>query len=448
MIMKNRKLYFFLIVAILTIVTAVIYFLEKTGYAQKDIFRYLYFIPIGIAAFYFGTAGGFYMGVTSTVIYIPILITDLEKNGLGAHNLEMLVTLFIFIFLGFTSGYLSEKNQKKKTDYHTLYRLSKAMTTNILTEKIYNDFLKTALKVTSAQRGVILVKDSNYFNIKAIFGYKEEDRYLLKTFNSEPQSTILNLVHSASKNLIVNNPVLDPRFIIPSEQYVNCKQFIILPIFEKNLKLGVLLLEGKKNDRPFTKEEVKILNTALATLCLVIQNNNLHNLATIDGLTNLYVHRYFEKRLELEIAESKRESHNLSLIMADIDKFKSINDTYGHQQGDLVLQEVAKIILRTTNQKSIACRYGGEEFAIILPELDKFGAAQQAEKIRSAIENQIFVLKETEVKITISLGVATFPQDTLYGKELVEKADQALYQSKQTGRNRVCISQINEGSKI
>lgn len=441
--MKRRKINFFISVIVLTLVTIFIYLLERTGYPQRDLFRYLYFIPIGYAAFYFGASGGFYMGIASTALYIPLLIADLDKTGFDSRSIEIQVTLIIFIILGFTAGYLFEKNQKKKTDYHILYRLSKTMTSSILPEKIYNDFLKTTLRILNALRGVILIKDNNYFFIGANLGYKEDERYLLKTFNSEPQSTILNLVYSTGKNLIVNNPSFDSRFTISREQSSLCKQFIVLPIAEKNSKIGLLLIEGKRNNNVFNKEEIKLLNTALSTLSLAISNINLHNLATIDGLTNLYVHRYFEKRLEREINDAKKNNHNLSLIMADIDKFKTINDTYGHQQGDIVLQEVARIIIKNSISDFVPCRYGGEEFAIICPKQDKFEAARYAEKIRQLIENHIFILKDTEVKITLSLGVSSFPADTSYAKQLVEKSDQALYQAKQTGRNRVCIDQTN-----
>ena len=188
------------------------------------------------------------MGVASSVVYIPLLFADLEANGLTSKSIELQATLILLVILGFTGGYLFETNQRKKTDYHTLYRLTRSMTNNVLPRKIYNDFLKIALKTMSANRGVILIKDNNYFDVKSICGYKEDEKYLLKTFNSEPQSTILNLVYSTGKNLVVNNPILDPRFAIPSDQRSKCGQFIILPISGKNTKLGVILIEGKRNN--------------------------------------------------------------------------------------------------------------------------------------------------------------------------------------------------------
>jgi two-component system cell cycle response regulator len=165
----------------------------------------------------------------------------------------------------------------------------------------------------------------------------------------------------------------------------------------------------------------------------------LKALAVRDGLTGLFNHREFYRRLEEEIERVRRYGHPCSLLMLDIDHFKKINDTHGHQAGDRVLRILANWIrseVRPTDQVS---RYGGEEFTIILPETPETEALKAAERIRKGIsECEITLLNGEELNVTLSFGVATFPNDAKSAEELVAHADRALYAAKDAGRNRVC----------
>jgi diguanylate cyclase (GGDEF)-like protein len=167
----------------------------------------------------------------------------------------------------------------------------------------------------------------------------------------------------------------------------------------------------------------------------------LRELAIRDGLTNLYNHRYFQELLDRELPRVERYSHDLSIIMIDIDHFKQINDTYGHPQGDLVLRSIAGVFDETIRKPDTSARYGGEEFVIVLPETDIKGAVTLAERLRQTIEKMQFNLDGKTVKITISLGVTTYvPVRVKKTKaEVIDAADRALYNSKQTGRNKLSI---------
>ncbi len=168
-------------------------------------------------------------------------------------------------------------------------------------------------------------------------------------------------------------------------------------------------------------------------------NRKLEALSITDGLTGLYNHRYFYKRLAEEIERAKRYDRRLSLIMADIDNFKLYNDTHGHQKGDVVLKGVAECIKNTIRMNDVPARYGGEEFAIILPETGKDTAVKVADRIRHEVERRSFPGEASQPGgvLTISLGVATFPDDGITVDELVKRADEALYMAKRNGRNRV-----------
>jgi diguanylate cyclase (GGDEF)-like protein len=165
----------------------------------------------------------------------------------------------------------------------------------------------------------------------------------------------------------------------------------------------------------------------------------LEQMAYRDQLTGLRNYRFFGSRLPEELQRAKRYRHQLSLIMLDIDHFKKFNDTHGHQAGNVALHHLASVLDHTVRETDIVARYGGEEFAIILPLTTKRLAHELASRIRANIESQPVALGEHHHRITVSLGLATFPRDTHTWQGLIECADHALYQSKKGGRNRVTV---------
>ena len=163
-----------------------------------------------------------------------------------------------------------------------------------------------------------------------------------------------------------------------------------------------------------------------------------YKLATTDGLTDLYNHRYFQEQIRMQIEHSKRYKNSFSLIIIDIDFFKKFNDNFGHQSGDAVLRQVAQTLKRNVRATDIVCRYGGEEMSIILPNTDKDVAYSTAEKICKRVANHKFKLSgNRETSVTISLGVSTYPADGSDATQIIEAADKRLYEAKNNGRNQV-----------
>ncbi len=162
--------------------------------------------------------------------------------------------------------------------------------------------------------------------------------------------------------------------------------------------------------------------------------------AITDALTGVFNRRYFETRIEQELKLAKRFQNQLSLIMLDIDHFKDINDTYGHQTGDLVLQEIVTVVKGTISSTDFLFRYGGEEFAVIMQETPVDKAFEIAENMRKAVQEHTFYGGNKVINVTISLGVAEYPAHAIIKHVLVEKADDALYYAKQTGRNNTKIA--------
>ena len=163
-----------------------------------------------------------------------------------------------------------------------------------------------------------------------------------------------------------------------------------------------------------------------------------YKLATTDGLTELYNHRYFQEQMVMLVENSKRYGTEFSLIILDIDFFKKFNDTFGHQAGDAVLRQVAKLLKRNVRATDIVCRYGGEEMSIILPNTGKEEAFTTAQKICERIAtNKVKLNHDKESQVTISLGVATYPHDGETPSEMIASADKRLYSAKENGRNQV-----------
>jgi diguanylate cyclase (GGDEF)-like protein/PAS domain S-box-containing protein len=176
-------------------------------------------------------------------------------------------------------------------------------------------------------------------------------------------------------------------------------------------------------------------------------NKKLAKMAVTDGLTMLFNRRYFQDSLarEFKRLDRHRALPLLALAMIDLDNFKNLNDTYGHQAGDQVLRAVGKILKATVRMTDIVARYGGEEFVVIMPETDKEGMVILAERIRSTIEETEVQYNDVSVGTTVSIGLASFPSDNIKGEEdLIRSADDALYRAKATGKNKTIVHEDEE----
>jgi diguanylate cyclase (GGDEF)-like protein len=213
----------------------------------------------------------------------------------------------------------------------------------------------------------------------------------------------------------------------------------IVPLKAGPTALGALVL-GSRQKGAFSREVVLQLEVVAMQAGQSIERARLFDrterLATTDGLTGLQNHRTFQERLDAQLAQAQRYGKRTSLILCDVDHFKSVNDTYGHPVGDQVLRGIARTLQKEARTTDVVARYGGEEFAIIMPETDTAGAMVIAERIRERVAGVLFDTPQGPLKVTISLGVATFPDDGKTKAELVERSDGCLYHAKRHGRNR------------
>ena len=191
-----------------------------------------------------------------------------------------------------------------------------------------------------------------------------------------------------------------------------------------------------------SKRDISYLEQLTRQSAITINRANVYSkvlqYATLDALTNLNNRRQFEVRLKQEIATTKRQKNSLCAMMIDIDFFKKVNDTYGHSSGDAVLRTVAEIIKEHLRESDIPSRYGGEEFAVLLPYTHIEEAKIVGERLRKAVEAASIPIDKKNINVTISMGLAEFnPEET--GEELFKRADRALYEAKESGRNKVCV---------
>jgi diguanylate cyclase (GGDEF)-like protein len=163
-------------------------------------------------------------------------------------------------------------------------------------------------------------------------------------------------------------------------------------------------------------------------------HEEIYRLTTVDGLTQVFNRRYFLEQLDREVSRAKRYRRELSLILFDIDHFKQINDSFGHLAGDYVLKQLATVVKGKIRREDILSRYGGEEFAIVLPEIDAPNALALAEKIRKIVEKAPFKFEDTKISVTVSVGVAT-TNEADDAASLIKRTDEKLYEAKGAGRN-------------
>jgi two-component system cell cycle response regulator len=218
---------------------------------------------------------------------------------------------------------------------------------------------------------------------------------------------------------------------------------VSVPLLAHGRVLGVLSLYDREDGEPFTLGDAEALTAFAVQAAVAIENVQLHaeaeRLSVTDPLTGTRNYRYFERRFEQEIERARRFGRVLAVLMLDIDHFKSVNDRFGHQRGDEVLVEFARRVTASVRDIDTFARYGGEEFVLILPETNLEGGLAAAEKLRLATHRTPFCGDRGDdgVRLTVSIGVACFPEHATSPEELLRAADEALYEAKLQGRDRV-----------
>jgi diguanylate cyclase (GGDEF)-like protein len=336
--------------------------------------------------------------------------------------------------------------------------IARVMSTRARIIKAETSVADAAASMGASGVGCVIVSDEASGDVRGIFTERD---LLVRVVGAglDPRQTRVGEV--MTRDVIVMEA--DAPFSAASD-IVNQHGFQYLPVVSAGKLVGIVLMRDVFRMRlrwieAQLDEELRALRTTQELIAmdeeprvraLLSINQRLQEFALTDELTGLYNHRYFLSRLSEEVARSSRVMAPLSLLFGDIDHFKRVNDTHGHQNGDVVLQYVAQSLrdsvegssaLLRLRKSDVVARYGGEEFAILLPGARAHGAEVVAERMRSAIASSSIVLpKGAEVRLTMSIGVASLPESASDGNDLVRAADHALYQAKDAGRNRVAVA--------
>jgi diguanylate cyclase (GGDEF)-like protein len=218
------------------------------------------------------------------------------------------------------------------------------------------------------------------------------------------------------------------------------QSLLILPLVVRDNAIGTLALAARRRDAfgALVRPALSALgNQTAVALSNADSVRRLEELAITDGLTGCFNKRHFNEGLKAKLSAAERFGRKLSLVITDIDHFKVVNDTYGHATGDVVIKELGAILNRLKRETDIVARFGGEEFCVLCEETDASGARLLAERVRQELERTDFETELGKLKVTCSLGVATYPDHASAREGLFESADRALYKAKHGGRNRV-----------
>ncbi|MBF0405823.1 MAG: diguanylate cyclase [Candidatus Riflebacteria bacterium] len=346
-------------------------------------------------------------------------ITTLSRNVAVAIN-----NYFLLSELRDTNKQLDEKIK----EVSILYQATQMIASELQLQSLLDLAMNAISEISKVSDGSIWLYD------------EEQEKFSLRSHlgtNVFPEVMLAD-THSFLRELIDNcGTYLCSEPATDIEKSVFGERYIIIPISHQGEFLGLMHLSEKTAGFEFSERDQKLIKVFALQLGVAVKNAKLYEQAITDGMTHLYLHKYFKTRLFDELKRAERFKRHVALIMLDIDFFKKFNDNYGHQMGDEVIKRVASIMRKTVRTHDIPVRYGGEEFCIVLPETDLIGAVAVAERIRRLIEGDDLEFQGKRVKITCSLGVSVFPDNAKNMETLIKTADQALYVSKRNGRNQV-----------
>ncbi len=324
----------------------------------------------------------------------------------------------------------------KNDEIQTLYNIVQEMSRSIEWREIKKIIITLVCTIFQTKEAILVVgEDGKSDRFEILWQNRDHDRlsharYHLDTptFPS-PLLTRQELIHG-----------LDEGQVAPL--FLDNQSRVILPLLFNNRKLGVVSLVNGGN-RKFSDPQIKLMPALCSHIAIALANARLYHMAITDGLTRLFTKRYLCETISSMISASEGSDDSFGILIMDIDHFKEVNDTYGHPVGDEVLRQLSGVIREHIRYGDIPCRYGGEEFVVIMPRLKKETqpALDIGERLRRAVEAHAFICREDlRIKKTISVGIACYPDHGQTMEELIEAADRALYLVKAEGRNQVRLA--------
>jgi diguanylate cyclase (GGDEF)-like protein len=345
--------------------------------------------------------------------------------------------------------------QRTVDELAVLNEIGKALTSSLDIGEVMHLILAKVSELLKPRNWSLLLRDqlTGELYFKAAVGAGSE---MLMHLRLQRGEGIAGWVAEHNAPLIVDDVNADPRFAARFDKTsrFHTKSILCVPLAIKGRVLGVIELVNGEGDGSFSSEDLRILSTVAEFSAIAIENAQnfakVQELTVLDDHTGLFNSRHLKRTLDQEIIRATRFGHPVSLVFFDLDYFKRVNDTYGHQAGSKLLAEVGRLLLGTLRSTDVPVRYGGDEFVVLLPETSKDQAMECAKRLRSEIAHWKFLAEEPygPLQITASLGVASFPDDARAPEELLRRADDAMYRVKAERRDGVAAAVPQQSAPV
>ncbi|MCS7180135.1 MAG: GGDEF domain-containing protein [bacterium] len=359
----------------------------------------------------------------------------------------------IFIILCFlVINYYYSQVLLQKTLVDNLNNSLLKLSSNLKIEKMLQNCLEILIDFYNGELGILLILDENLKNFVSTDIISQTCKKLNSNKNKKANEYIYKIL---TPNKLTYENEKKIKELIKEYEFDKYLGVIAIPIFDEKKTKAVCIIgvfgKGKKEISKIFEASKSVIEVFLKHLNLELENSLLHeklNIASItDALTEVYNRRYFNIRLKEEFAKARREGYPFSIMISDLDNFKRYVDTYGHPMGDIILKEVASFLKSTIRETDIICRFGGDEFAYLLPFSTSLDAKVVAERIKKNIQNFKFLKDKIneDIHLTLSIGIASFPEHGNSDEEILTKADIALFMAKSMGKNKIVIYEEKGG---
>lgn len=345
------------------------------------------------------------------------------------------------------SGYCapadSRELQQKRLQVTTFNEIGKALTSSLDLKEVLAIVMEKISELFQPKNWSLLLLDdeSGDLRFEIVVGPGSEK---IRDLRLKLGEGVAGWVAREKQPLLVADVSKDERFSKKADEVSSFKtqSIICVPLVTRGKCLGAIELLNKVEEGSFVEDDLLVLTTLADYTAIAIENaiffNRVQELTITDDLTKLYNSRFLHSRLGYEVERAKRFKNPISMIFLDLDSFKEVNDSFGHLCGSRLLTEVAQLIIGIIRNVDMACRYGGDEFIILMPETRKENAVLVAEKIRVAIKDAVFLKDDgINIRLTGSFGVASFPEDAFDKDSLIRMADNAMYRVKTTSKDGV-----------
>lgn len=376
-----------------------------------------------------------------------LVIDSVDKFAFKDQDKDTLIRFSSLAAALITNARMRIFQEQAARTFQIFYKVSHQLTTALNISDVFDVIFQIAPSIShcTRQMAILFNEEKRVGMVYKIFGNYCPD--ISEGFEFPINAGLYSFAFKKRKAVNINDYSLyqSKYFRFSPDEQINpqLRSLLIFPILDDESRCrGLYSLESNTpNDFVGNIEQIftTLIENASVAFTRALLYQRMERLATTDGLTGLNNHRHFQEILSKEIERTRRYGNFVSLLLMDIDHFKNFNDTYGHPVGDLVLKEIAACIRKSIRTNDIPARYGGEEFTVILPGTNEQGANRIAERIRSTIEGHIIISLDRQLRVTVSIGVASYPNMAKSQQLLIDNADKALYFSKENGRNRVSM---------